>query len=150
MSNEKSAINSFLNLFLTPVEELNEKQWLLPRFCWLLYVIALYLSIFIAAGCLLGSIPWALATCRGMESVPLLFIAVVVIIIAFFVQCILLRLIYETILLLFVIFRTERETNRMIEDIGKTLSRISHTQMKSGQYICDCLADISDTMKGIN
>ena len=148
MSKENGSKRSLLKVFVTPPEKVNEKEWILPRFCWYLYVVVFCMSMLFTAGCNFVAIYKVLGRIDGFVAILDIIIIINVSMITFLVWCIVLRISYEVVILLFLIFQTQRETQRVIENTGKMLAHISHTQIKSGQYICDNLAEISDMLKG--
>lgn len=144
--------HAIFKIVITKPDRDSEREWLFPSFWWWWYYVSLRFTL-IAVHCVfcclavffvqqelelsVGQFWWTmLGVAFGLQVFLL-------------IACILHRITYETIIILFHVFRGTRDTVKAIERVSEVLSSISQVQISSGQYVCDRLAEVCDELKGV-
>lgn len=129
-----------------------ENEWLFPKLAKInyfgllvLFILATF-AIFIFAAIRLFSIFMGNASANPGEFFMCMVGLIIALPVILLLGCVWIRLLYEFTILLFRIFQSQRDTVKELAKTNENLAHISHTQIKCGQYICDTLATINDTL----
>ena len=134
----------------SPPDMNSEKDWLLPRYLRISYFVNLSLGLVILTTAIVLFAFFALTNEEMLVALGYVMLASIVYVAMVCVWGMLCRLMYEVSILLFALFHSQRDTVRNLEVMNDTLAQIVQMQLKSGQYTCDRLAEICDSLKGID
>lgn len=131
----------------------NAEEWLLPRILKACYFVTLALgliatlfySVFFAKLCAYSMCETHLF--RVLCTVFLTCCFCTIFLLLWIVAC---RLYYEVGILLFCIFQAQRDLVTEMKMFNDSVRKIAQTQLTSSQYNCDRLAEICDTLKGVD
>lgn len=138
-------------LIKTPDRKADE--WLLPQIlkaCYFLFltlgiIACLFYSIGLASIC-----AFSICETQIFRVLCTIFLTCCFYTIFLLLWIIVCRLNYEIGVLLFSIFQAQRDLVSEMEILNNSVRKIAQTQLTSSQYNCDRLAEICDTLKGVN
>lgn len=128
-----------------------ERSWIFPRVLKFLYFATIFLTLICSAACLIIGIIGILRDDFFGSTEKFLIVCGSIVIFPIAVFCLLIgnRIVYEWAILKFRIFQALREAVDGLASVNKSLVGISKVQQTAGQYVCDMLATINDSLGGL-
>ena len=143
--------DSIFKVLITVPDRDSENEWVFPNFWRWWYFGSLAITLIAEQlGFLYLAWYWSYAVKLPVGKFMLTMIGTIICCtLGLLIECIVTRITYETTILLFHVFRGQRDTVKAVENLERSLSTMAQVQISSGQYVCDRLAEICDELKGV-